>query len=120
MKIRIARHTARLQDVVAFYRDRIGLRHAGGFQDHEGYDGAFLEIPGTQSELEFTTGGEHAAPAPHPESVLVFYFDTPAEVEAIVQRIAQPDVVPANPFWREHAIAFTDPDGYQVLLVPKP
>jgi catechol 2,3-dioxygenase-like lactoylglutathione lyase family enzyme len=120
MKIRIARHTDRLQEVVAFYRDLIGLRHTGGFQDHAGYDGAFFEVPGTESELEFTTGGEHSAPAPHPESVLVLYFDTPAEVEAIVQRIGQPDVVPANPFWREHAIAFTDPDGYQVLLVPKP
>jgi catechol 2,3-dioxygenase-like lactoylglutathione lyase family enzyme len=119
MKVRIARHTDRLEEVVAFYRDLIGLNQTGGFQDHEGYDGAFLEIPGTQAELEFTTGGEHPAPFPHPESVLVFYFESPREVEAIVQRIGQPQVVPANPFWQEYATAFADPDGYQVLLVPK-
>ena len=102
-----------------FYRDLIGLRQTGSFQDHEGYNGAFLEIPGTQSELEFTTGGGHSAPVPHSESVIVFYFETPAEVEAIVQRIGQPEVVPSNPFWQEHATAFSDPDGFQVLLVPK-
>lgn len=119
MKVRIARHTGRLEEVVAFYRDLIGLHQTGRFQDHDGYDGAFLEIPGTQSELEFTAGGEHPPPDPHPESVLVFYFETPTEVEAIVRRIGQPEVVPANPFWRKYANAFSDPDGYQVLLVPK-
>jgi catechol 2,3-dioxygenase-like lactoylglutathione lyase family enzyme len=119
MKVRIARHTDRLEEVVAFYRDLIGLRQTGRFLDHEGYDGAFLEIPGTHSELEFTAGGEHSAPVPHPESVLVLYFDTRAEVEAIVKRIGHPEVIPANPFWQKNATAFSDPDGYQILLVPR-
>jgi catechol 2,3-dioxygenase-like lactoylglutathione lyase family enzyme len=119
MKVRIARHTDRLEEVVAFYRDLIGLDQTGAFQDHDGYDGAFLEIPGTQSELEFTTGGKHPPPNPHPESMLVFYFETTSEVRAIVQRIGQPEVAPANPFWQEFAQAFSDPDGFQVLLVPR-
>jgi catechol 2,3-dioxygenase-like lactoylglutathione lyase family enzyme len=119
MNVRVARHTDRLEEVVAFYRDRIGLRQTGEFQGHDGYDGAFLEIPGTYTELEFTTGGDHSAPDPHPESVLVLYFETREEVEEIVERIHQPEVVPANPFWQNNATAFSDPDGYQVLLVPK-
>jgi catechol 2,3-dioxygenase-like lactoylglutathione lyase family enzyme len=119
MKVRFARHTDRLQEVVAFYRDLIGLRQTGEFHGHDGYDGVLLEIPGTQSELEFTTGGDHLAPDPHPESVLVLYFDTRAEVQTIVERIHQPEVLPANPFWQMNASAFSDPDGCQVLFVPK-
>jgi hypothetical protein len=119
MRLRIARHTDRLKEVVNFYRDQIGLRQTGEFQGHDGYDGAFLDIPGTHAELEFTTGGDHSAPDPHPESLLVFYFDTRAEVEGIVERIDGPRVVPANPFWQNNATALLDPDGYQVLLVPR-
>jgi catechol 2,3-dioxygenase-like lactoylglutathione lyase family enzyme len=119
MKVRMARHTDRLGEAVGFYRDLIGLRQTRGFEGHDGYDGAFLEIPGTRSELEFTTGGDHSAPDPHPESVIVLYFDTRAEVAAIVERIGQPEVIPANPFWQKNATAFSDPDGFQILLVPR-
>jgi catechol 2,3-dioxygenase-like lactoylglutathione lyase family enzyme len=119
MRVRFARHTDQLQEVVTFYRDLIGLPQTGEFQGHDGYDGVFLEIPGTQSELEFTTGGGHPPADPHPECVLVLYFDTRAEVERIVERIHQPEVRPANPFWQMNASAFSDPDGCQVLLVPK-
>ena len=38
MQLRIARHTDRLDEVVAFYRDGIGLTEIGGFRDHDGYD----------------------------------------------------------------------------------
>lgn len=120
MRLRIARHTDRLEEVVAFYRDRVGLPETGRFVDHDGYDGVFLEIPGVGAELELTTGGEHAAPPPHPESLLVLYFDDAAELEAAADRIAGPEAVAANPYWRAHARAFTDPDGFQVLLVPPP
>jgi catechol 2,3-dioxygenase-like lactoylglutathione lyase family enzyme len=71
MHVRVARHTDRLEELVAFYRDGIGLPEIGRFTDHDGYDGVFLELPGTKAHLEFTTGGEHAAPEPHPESLLV-------------------------------------------------
>lgn len=76
MKLRIARHTDRIDEVVAFYRDRVGLREVGRFDGHEGYDGVFLEVPGTGAHLELTTGGIHLAPEPHPESMLVLHFDT--------------------------------------------
>jgi catechol 2,3-dioxygenase-like lactoylglutathione lyase family enzyme len=117
MRARVARHTERFDEVVAFYRDRIGLRQTGAFRDHDGYDGAFLEIAGANAELEFTTGGAHPAPMPHPESVLVLYVDTKADLHRIAERIGQPPVVPANPYWQKNATAFADPDGFQVLLV---
>jgi hypothetical protein len=61
--LRVARHTERLDDVVAFYRDRPGLTEVGGFSDHDGYDGVFLEVPGTGAHLELTGGGGQGAPA---------------------------------------------------------
>jgi hypothetical protein len=47
MQMRVTRHTERLDEVVEFYRDGIGLPEVGGFHDHDGYDGVFLAVPGT-------------------------------------------------------------------------
>ncbi len=116
MKLRVARHTDQLDAVVNFYRDRVGLTEIGRFSAHDGYDGIFLSIPGTESHLEFTTGGEHSPPPPHPESLLVLYLDSQRDIDATAARIGQPPVEPANPFWRSNALAFEDPDGFQVLL----
>lgn len=119
MELRVARHTDRLEEVVAFYRDLIGLPELGRFADHDGYDGAFLGIPGAGSHLEFTTGGELPAPEPHPESVLVLYLETQADLDAIASRARLSETTPSNPYWQRHARAFADPDGYQVLLTVK-
>src|SRR3954471_11955282 len=109
MQLRIARHTDRLDEVVAFYRDGIGLMEIGGFRDHEGYDGVFLEVPGTGAHLELTAGGRHGAPAPHPESLLVLYFGDRAAVAAVVGRLAAEPLAPANPYWAEHGVTLADP-----------
>ena len=119
MQLRIARHTKRLDDAVAFYRDGIGLRVIGGFGDHDGYDGVFLEMPGTGTHLEFTAGGRHGAPKPHPESLLVLYLGDQAAVDAVADRLAVNPVDPANPYWAEHGLTFEDPDGFRVVLVPE-
>jgi catechol 2,3-dioxygenase-like lactoylglutathione lyase family enzyme len=116
IKLRIARHTDQLDEVVAFYRDRVGLPEVGHFHDHDGYDGVFLDLPGTGAHLEFTSGGGHHAPDPHPESLLVLYFDDEAELDATAARLARSQVSPANPYWEENARAYADPDGFQILL----
>jgi hypothetical protein len=116
MKLRIARHTDRLDEVVRFYRDRVGFPEIGGFKDHQGYDGVIMEIPGTGTQLEFTAGGGHHAADPHPESLLVLYLDNQREIDAIAERIAQAPVLPANPYWQRNAQAYADPEGCQVLL----
>jgi catechol 2,3-dioxygenase-like lactoylglutathione lyase family enzyme len=117
MRLRVARHTDDLEAVVGFYRDRIGLPEIGRFTGHDGYDGVFLDVPGTGAHLEFTTGGPHAAAGPHPEDLLVLYLGDDAAVARIAQRIGRPPVIPANPYWRTHATVFADPDGRQVVLV---
>jgi catechol 2,3-dioxygenase-like lactoylglutathione lyase family enzyme len=118
MQLRVARHTERLDELVRFYRDGLGLTEIGRFRNHRGYDGVFLAIPGTNAHLEFTAGGSHGASAPHPESLLVLYLGDDAAVQAVAARLETDPVVPANPYWAEHGTTFADPDGFRVVLVP--
>jgi catechol 2,3-dioxygenase-like lactoylglutathione lyase family enzyme len=119
VEVRVARHTERIGEVVAFYRDGIGLTEIGGFESHDGYEGVFLAVPGTAMHLEFTAGGEHAAPEAHPESLLVLYLGDDEAVRAVVARLDADPVAPANPYWADHGVSFEDPDGFRVVLVPE-
>ena len=119
LRLRVARHTERLQEVVRCYRDGIGLTEAGGFHDHDGYDGVFLAVPGTGAHLELTAGGGHGAPMPHPESLLVLYLGDAATVQTVAARLGVDPVPPANPYWPGHGLTFEDPDGFRVVLVPE-
>ena len=120
MQLRVARHTERLDEVAAFYRDGIGLTEIGGFRDHHGYDGVFLAVPCTGAHIELTAGGDHGAAAPHPESLLVLYLGDDEAVQAVSERLGVDPIPPANPYWAEHGVAFQDPDGFRVVLVPEP
>jgi GNAT superfamily N-acetyltransferase len=119
MQLRVARHTERLDELMRFYRDGVGLVEVGGFRDHRGYDGVFLAVPGTGAHLELTAGGGHRAPAPHPESLLVLYLGDDEAVSAVAARLGSDPVIPANPYWAVHATTFADPDGFHVVLVPQ-
>ena len=116
MELRVARHTERLDEVVAFYRDGLGLPEIGGFRDHDGYDGVFLAVPGTGAHLELTAGGGHGAPVRHPESLLVLYLGDDEAVRAAAERLGVDPVAPANPYWAVHGLTFADPDGFRVVL----
>jgi NAD(P)H-dependent FMN reductase/predicted enzyme related to lactoylglutathione lyase len=116
VRLRVARHTDDLPAVVAFYRDVLGFPEVGRFEDHDGYDGVILEVPGTQTHLEFTTGGGHAAAQPHTENLLVLYFDNVAARDELADRIGQPAIRPENPYWESRALTFADPDGWQLVL----
>jgi catechol 2,3-dioxygenase-like lactoylglutathione lyase family enzyme len=119
VQLRVARHTERLDALVRFYRDGLGLTELGGFEDHDGYEGVFLEVPGTGAHLELTAGGVHGAPKPHPESLIVLYLGDDQAVQATAARLGVEPVVPANPYWAEHGLTFEDPDGFRVVLVPE-
>jgi ribosomal protein S18 acetylase RimI-like enzyme len=119
VQLRVARHTEGLDELVRFYRDGIGLIEIGGFRDHDGYDGVFLELPGSGAHLEFTSGGGHGAPAPHPESLLVLYLGDEEAVRSVAARLAVDPIAPANPYWATHGLTVQDPDGFRVVLVPE-
>lgn len=118
MDLRVARHTQRLDEVVAFYRDGIGLPEIGRFQDHDGYDGVFLAIPGSGAHLELTSGGSHGVPEPHPESLLVLYAGDAHTMRAMAARLRTAPIPSVNPYWARHALTFEDPDGFRVVIVP--
>lgn len=120
LQLRVARHTGDLDAVVAFYRDGLGLTEVGRFAGHAGYDGVFLAVPGTEAHLEFTAGGAHGPPEPHPESLLVLYLGDADAVRAVLERSGMEPVPPANPYWAEHGTTVLDPDGFAVVLVGEP
>jgi hypothetical protein len=45
-----------------------------------------LAVPGTNAHLEFTTGGDHDAPPPYPETLLVLYLGSTGAVEDMCER----------------------------------
>ena len=120
-QVRIARPTDRLDEVVAFYRDGLGLRVLGSFAGHAGYDGVMLGLPGARYHLEFT---RHAAgspcPAPTKDNLLVLYVEDRAAVLRGVERLralgCEP-VEPENPYWAARGATFADPDGWRVVLM---
>jgi catechol 2,3-dioxygenase-like lactoylglutathione lyase family enzyme len=119
MQVRFARHTDRLIEIVGFYRDRLGLPEIGRFENHDGYDGVFLAVPGTDAHLEFTSGGHGDVPSPHPETLLVLYLGSANALKEICERVDALPVEPANPYWKQHGVTLIDPDGFQVVLVAR-
>src|SRR5689334_21675977 len=116
MEVRIARHTDRLDEVVRFYRDGLGLPELGRFEGHDGYQGVFLELPGTRAHLELTSGGEHDGPAAHPETLLVLYLGSWDATRAACAGVGSEPVEPANPYWARHGLTIEDPDGFRIVL----
>jgi catechol 2,3-dioxygenase-like lactoylglutathione lyase family enzyme len=124
-QVRIARPTDRLEEVVLFYRDGLGLAEIDRFEGHDGFSGVMLGLPGTEYHLEFTSrvdGSPGAAPSP--EALLVLYFDSQPEAAAVAERLAgmgHDPVAPENPYWEKAgAVTVEDPDGWRVVLVPSP
>lgn len=122
--VRVARQTDRLSDVVAFYRDVVGLPVIGAFDDHDGYTGVMLGAPGEAVHLEFTT---HATGSPGvsggPDDLLVIYCEAGSVSPALARaRAAGAEPVAAtNPYWGGvGGVVLLDPDGRQVVLVPSP
>ena len=119
--VRWARPTDRLDEVVAFYCDGLGLPGLGGFEAHAGYSGAFVGLPGEGVHLEFTTHSEGSpGPAPSDDNLLVLYVADRAALDAIAQRLAAqgyPAVAPENPYWIPRSVTVADPDGWRVVVV---
>ena len=70
----MARQSPRLDEVVAFYRDGLGLPEIDRFTGHAGYDGVMLDLPGTGAHLEFTATDHIPPPTAHVEDLLVLYL----------------------------------------------
>jgi putative oxidoreductase len=119
-RMRTARPTNQLDEVLHFYKDGLGLPVLGTFKGHAGYDGVILGVPGEDRQLELTRQDK---PIPHsnpgPEDLLVLYYADAAERDAAVTKLGTlgfAPVAPANPYWLGKAITVPDPDGFRVVL----
>jgi catechol 2,3-dioxygenase-like lactoylglutathione lyase family enzyme len=120
LRVRIARPTDRLDEVVEFYRDGLGLPELGRFEAHDGYDGVLLGLPGSDYHLEFTSHAYGSpCPAPSADNLLVLYVESEPVATEIAGKLADlgyPDVEPENPYWDGRSITLADPDGWRVVL----
>ncbi|PTX10473.1 glyoxalase/bleomycin resistance protein/dioxygenase superfamily protein [Pontibacter mucosus] len=122
-QVRIARPTDKLQEVVRFYCQGLGLRKLGGFENHNGYDGVMVGLPGLGYHLEFTQH-QHGSPCPAPtkDNLLVLYIPDKQSINTVVERLGSmgyPAVEPENPYWKDKgAITIEDPDGWRLVLMP--
>lgn len=121
-QVRYARPTNALEPVLHFYRDCLGLEELYRFEDHSGYDGVMLGLPGTSYHLEFTHHVGIDGSAATKEHLLVLYVGTPSALTAILERFAAAGHHPVeaeNPYWTNvGAVTLEDPDGWRLVLVP--
>jgi catechol 2,3-dioxygenase-like lactoylglutathione lyase family enzyme len=120
-RVRVARPTDRLAEVVAFYRDGIGLRVISSFEGHAGYSGVMLGLPGASYHLEFTHHEDGSdCPAPSRDNLLVFYMSDRAAMDRVVERLGSmgyPPAPPENPFWdTDDTVTIEDPDAWRVVF----
>jgi catechol 2,3-dioxygenase-like lactoylglutathione lyase family enzyme len=120
--MRVARPVGDITESLRFYVEILGLGHLGGFDDHEGYSGAFVGVEGADWHLEFTSQvGESAAGAPSDEDLLVLYLQA-EQLQAAAARLIEAGVQTLrheNPYWvQAGALVFRDPDGYLLVLCP--
>lgn len=121
-RFRVARPTDRLEEVVTFYRDGLGLPFIESFGEHEGYTGVLLGLPGVNYHLEFTHHKDGSdCPAPSRDNLLVFYMYDRAAMDRVVERLGKmgyPPVPPENPYWSpDRGVTIEDPDGWRIVLM---
>jgi catechol 2,3-dioxygenase-like lactoylglutathione lyase family enzyme len=123
-QVRIARPTDKLDEVVRFYSEGLGLKVVGSFEDHQGYSGGLLGLPGHAYHLEFTQHVDGSAcPAPTRDNLLVFYIPDKKAIGRIAARLpglGYRAVEAENPYWKEKGITIEDPDGWRVVLMNSP
>ena len=119
-RLRVARPTDHLEETIRFYTEGLGLSRLDSFEDHDGFDGVMVGIPGATYHLEFTRKrGHEAGAAPTEDNLLVFYLPDPSEWRNVVDRMVAmgyPPVPAFNAYWDSAGRTFQDADGFRVVL----
>ncbi len=119
MKLRIARHTTDLNQIVQFYSDIIGLEVIGKFKDHGNYNGVYLGLPGLDWHLEFTTSDILPNHFADEDDLLVFYLKNITELNVIKEKCRInniKNISGRNPYWSQNGFIINDPDGYKIVI----
>jgi catechol 2,3-dioxygenase-like lactoylglutathione lyase family enzyme len=119
-QLRVARPSDDLDALLPFYRDGLGLSVLSRFEDHDGFDGIMLGLPGARFHFEFTRAHGHSAGrAPTLDNLVVFYLPDRQVWRDAVARMRGAGFEPVtsfNPYWDVQGVTFEDPDGYRLVL----
>ena len=126
-QVRVARPTNRLDEVIRFYCDGLGLQMLLSFEkDQAGYGGVVIGIPDSNCHLEFCThekgfSDDQVRPLTG-DHLLVFYLSGKEYGDGVVKQLKKLGFFPvpaANPHWDCDGVTFEDPDGWRVVLMWK-
>lgn len=119
MNFRVARHTDNLEPIIKFYRDLLGLKVLGEFNNHDKYDGVFIGKEGLNWHLEFTTSEESPKHQTDKDDLLVFYLDSEEKYILLNQKFNEnglSSVQSKNPYWNKNGSMYIDPDGFRIVI----
>lgn len=119
-QVRIARASRNLAAAEKFYRLGLEFPLVDRFEDHAGYRGVILAMPGN-AHLEITEHVRGRAAEPDADDLLVLYLPAAAplaRMRARLERLGHGVVQPVNPYWANRSLTFADPDGWRVVLCP--
>lgn len=86
--LRVARPTDRLDQVVRFYTEGLGLHILYQFENHDGFDGVMVGMPGEAYHFEFTHHRGHSVGrAPTQDNLIVFYLPEPLEWQRTIEQM---------------------------------
>ncbi len=86
--LRVARPTDRLDQVIHFYTEGLGLQILYQFENHEGFDGIMVGMPGAAYHFEFThQQGHRVGDAPTQDNLIVFYLPNQLEWQQAIARM---------------------------------
>jgi catechol 2,3-dioxygenase-like lactoylglutathione lyase family enzyme len=118
--LRIARPVNNLVITAEMYCRGLNLRVIGKFENHDGFDGVMLGVPGADYHFEFTRSRNHSVlPTPTVEDLAVFYIPSAKEWQATCARMLSvgfKQVTPFNPYWGAKGRTYEDRDGYRIVL----
>ena len=102
------------------YCQGLGMRVVGSFEDHGGFDGVILGLPGAGYHFEFTFSRAHrVVPTPTSEDLAVFYIPEAHEWQIACARMLVAGfrrVQAFNPYWDAHGHTYEDEDSYRIVL----
>jgi len=119
VNFRVARHTNKLEPIITFYKDLLGLEVIGEFTNHDKYDGVFIGKLGLNWHLEFTTSEESSKHQTDKDDLLVFYLESEEEYISVKQKFDDnglSSVQSKNPYWNNNGSAYLDPDGFRIVI----
>jgi catechol 2,3-dioxygenase-like lactoylglutathione lyase family enzyme len=119
--IRIARPTRDIDAAIRFWVDGVGLILQGRKADEAtGHKLAFIGWPEAAWHLEIVEDSA-LQPAPTAEDLLVVYLGGSIDPDAIsrIEAAGGVRVAARNPYWDEHGMTFSDPDGYLLVLATR-